>query len=157
MAAFDAKAHLRKATETGAKFIANNINAIPEDKRNEVPAGKAQSPLYIVAEAANVNGFVARVLKGEAGERPSSEETDAYLKSFDTMEKALAFLTKETDSLLAAIDALDESTLGDLMQTPVGERTRFAFAEIPMWHMSYHDGQLNYIQTMLGDEEMHWN
>lgn len=157
MAAFDAKAHLRKATETGAKYIANNINAIAEDKRNEVPAGNARSPLYIVAEAASVNGMVAKMLTGETMERPSSEQTEAYLKTFDTAEKALAFLTKETDSLLAAIDALDESTLGDIIPTPIGERTRFGLAEIPMWHMSYHDGQLNYIQTMLGDKEMHWN
>ena len=157
MTAFDAKAHLRAMTERGAKYIANNLNALAEDKRNECPGGCARSPLFIVAECGAVNGMVAKMLTGEAFERPSGDQREAYLKSFDTTEKALTFLSQGTESLLAAIDGLDESTLGDIVQTPIGERTRFGLAEIPMWHMSYHDGQLNYLQTMHGDEEMHWD
>ena len=157
MAAFDAKAHLRTSTEWGVKQVTNDINAIAEDKRNDVPGGCARSPHYIVAECAAVNGMLAKLLRGETPERPSDEQREAFMKSFDTTEKALAFLTQETESLLSAIDALDESTLGNIVPTPLGERTLFGVASIAGIHMAYHDGQLNYIQTLNGDSEMHWN
>ena len=151
------KRTFKAATERGAKFLANNLNAIAEDKRNECTGGCAHTPLFIVAECGTVNGMVAKMLTGEAFERPSAEQRQAYLESFDTTEKALAHLSSETQSLLAAIDSLDESSFGDFVQTPIGERTVFGLAELPMWHMSYHDGQLNYLQTLHNDAEMHWD
>ena len=157
MTAFDAKAHLRTSTEWGVKQVTNDINAIAADKRSECPGGSARSPLYIVAECASVNGLIAKMLRGEQVERPSSEQAEAFMKTFDTTDKALAFLHQETESLLSAIDAMDESTLGDTVQTPLGERTLFGLASIAGIHMGYHDGQLNYIQTLYGDSEMHWS
>ncbi len=157
MTAFNAKAHLREATERGAKHLKNNLLALAEDKRNTCPGGCAHTPIFMVAECGAVNGMVARLLNKEVFERPSSEQRQAYLTSFDTTEKALALLEENTAKLTAAIDGLDESTLGDTVQTMIGERTMFGLAEIPMWHMSYHDGQLNYLQTLHDDGEMHWD
>ena len=157
MTAFDAKAHLRTSTEWGVKQVTNDINAIAEDKRNINPGGVARSPLYIVVECAVVNGSIAKMLRGEKVDGPSGEARETFMKSFGTTEKALAFLTQETASLYAAIDALDESTLGDIVQTPLGERTIFGVAGIAGFHMGYHDGQLNYCQMLNGDSEMHWS
>ena len=92
MTAFDAKAHLRAMTERGAKHLTNNLNALAQDKRNECPAGCAHTPLFMVAECGGVNGMVAKMLSGETLDFPSQDERTALLKSFDTTEKALAFL-----------------------------------------------------------------
>jgi hypothetical protein len=32
----------------------------------------------------------------------------------------------------------------------------FTLAHIAVSHLWYHDGQLNYIQALLGDEKVHW-
>ncbi len=94
---------------------------------------------------------------GQRTPRPSPEQRDAHLRSFDTEEKALAYLAQETARLLEAIDALDPVTLGDTSDEPLGRpMSLFAVAELPAMHMMYHDGQLTYLQTLHGDTENHW-
>jgi hypothetical protein len=34
--------------------------------------------------------------------------------------------------------------------------SKFALAHLASIHMMYHDGQLNYIQSLHGDGEIHW-
>lgn len=157
MSTLQPKVHLRAITERASRLLANDLNALPKEKQNARPDGCARAPLHIVAECAAVNNMIARLLKGEAFQRPSPEEREAFLKSFDTAEKAVSFLEQETQTLLAAFETLDESTLGEETDSPLGRpMTRFAIAELPAVHMMYHDGQLNYIQTLYGDDKMHW-
>ena len=48
-------------------------------------------------------------------------------------------------------------SLGETTNALMGRvMTRLAVAELPAVHMSYHDGQLNYIHSLCGDSEMHW-
>ena len=159
MADFQPRAHLRAFVELAYRRLANDLRAIPEDKVNVSPGGDARPALHIVAECATVNGQIAACLStGAPLPRLSPEEREAHLRSFDTAEKALAFLDQETQKLLEAIDALDESTLGDVSREVMGRPlTRFGIAELPAVHMMYHDGQLNYIHTLHGDRQMHWS
>ena len=57
----------------------------------------------------------------------------------------------------AAFETLDENTLGETSDIPFGRpMSRMAIAELPAIHMMYHDGQLNYVQTLNGDKDIHW-
>jgi hypothetical protein len=157
MPALQPKEHLRAVTERAHRLLVNDLKAIAEDRNNTCPGGCARPALHIVAECAAVNGFVAGFLETGRAERPSREERDAHLRSFDTAEKALAYLDRETQNLLRVLDGLDENTLGDVSEAPLGRpMTRFAVAELPSSHMMYHDGQLNYLQTLYGDDQNHW-
>jgi hypothetical protein len=56
-----------------------------------------------------------------------------------------------------AIDSLSDADLEGDIQMPWGFVMPAAVAIfLPDSHMSYHDGQLNYIQTLLGDTKFHW-
>jgi len=158
MPAIQPKEHLRSLTERWHRLLVNDLKAIDESKNNVSPGGSARPALHIVAECAAVNGMVAHYLRtGTPAPRPPREERDAHWKSLDTLEKALAYLDEETNNLLGALDALDEDTLGDVSDQPLGRpMSRFAVAELPAVHMAYHDGQLNYLQTLHGDDQMHW-
>jgi hypothetical protein len=158
MATLDLKTHLRDTTERVRGLLVNDLKAIPADKQNVSPGGAARTALNIVAECAAVNGMIAGWLStGQGISRPSPEQREAHLRSFDTQEKALAYLDQETNRLLSAIDALDPDTLGDTSDEPLGRpMSRFAVAELPAMHMMYHDGQLTYLQTLHGDTENHW-
>jgi hypothetical protein len=156
MSALDIKAHLRDTTQRAHRLLTNDLKAIAADQVNACPGGCARPALNIVAECAAINGVIATILAGEEYQRPTPEEREKFLASFDTVEKALAFLDQETQRLLAAFENLDESTLNDSMQQLGRPMTRMMIAELPGWHMMYHDGQLNYIQTLHGDSEMHW-
>jgi hypothetical protein len=158
MPVLDPRAHLRSVTERNQRLLVNDLKAIPADKQNASPGGAARPALHIVAECAAVNGMVAGWLStGQRTPRGTAEENDAHFRSFDTEEKALAYLDQETNRLLAAIDALDPDTLGDTSDEPLGRpMSRFAVAELPAMHMMYHDGQLTYLQTLHGDTQNHW-
>lgn len=146
MSALDPKTHLRDFALRAKGLLTNDLNAITEEKRGESPGAAARNALHIVAECAAVNSMVTKLLSGEPFQRPSPEERDAFFRSFDTAAKALAFLEETTGQLLKAYENLDESTLGDLADSPLGRpMTRFGIAELAAMHMMYHDGQLNYI------------
>ena len=158
MASLEPIEHLRAATDRASRLLANDLKAIPEEKQNTSPGGIARTPVNIVAECAMVNGRIAHFLRsGEMPPRPTIEERNRHLASFDSAEKALAYLERETTVLLAAFDGLEPARLGERNDELFGRpMTLFQLAELAAVHMSYHDGQLNYVQTLYGDAEMHW-
>jgi len=161
MPALDPRTHLQTTTRNVFKRLVNDLQAIPEDKQNVAPGGDARAPLHYVAECAAVNGFIAQFLTTGQMPKPlyaDPAEREKFLSSFDTQEKTLAFLTEQTEALIAAFQEVDPETLGDTTDALFGRpMTRFAIAEMPAMHMSYHDGQLCQNQMFHGDRQMHWD
>ena len=61
------------------------------------------------------------------------------------------------DELSAALSAADEATLTKTVMAPWQmESTVFMLATIAVNHIWYHDGQLNLIQALNGDGDVHW-
>lgn len=159
MAAPDLKAHLIGSTRAVYRRVVNDLQAIPADRQNVSPGGRARAPLRYVAECAAVNGFVAEYLNTgvmPAGFRLVGEEREKALARFDTERKALAFLARQTEALIAALEKLDIDTLGDASDALGVPMTRLSVAAMPAEHMAYHDGQLNTIHGLCGDDQMHW-
>lgn len=157
MTTTDLKEHLNEVTARARRLITNDLLAIPESIRATGHGGCSRTALHVVAECALVNGFIAGYLLSGKMERRPPEERDALLATFDTTEKTVAFLDSETEKLLAAFAQVDPETLFEVVDSPLGRpMSRFAIAELPATHMMYHDGQLNYMQTLHGDSEMHW-
>jgi uncharacterized damage-inducible protein DinB len=159
MATPDLKAHLVATTRDVYNRLVNDLKAIPADKQNVSPGGCARAPLTVVAECAAINGFAAQYLA--TGQMPgalgaSREEREAFLASFDTEEKTLAYLAEQTDALVAAFEQLDVDTLGDTTDALGRPMSRLALAQLPAQHMAYHDGQLNLVHGLCGDNQMHW-
>jgi uncharacterized damage-inducible protein DinB len=156
MTAVDLKAHLRDATVRAHRLLTNDLKALDHTTCLQCPSEKARSAVHIVAECAAVNGMIATYLETGEFNRPSPEEREAHLSSFHTPEKVLDYLDHETHRLLAVFETLDLETLSEPCNVLGRPMTRFALAELPIGHMMYHDGQINYIQTLYGDTDMHW-
>lgn len=154
----DLKAHLKSMAERMQRLLTNDIRALPAEKHTECPGGCAKTPLYMVAECASVNMLVAKYLKtSEPWKRPTPEERDAILKSYIDTEKTLAFLDESIVQYLEAIDGFDAARFAERNDEFFGRpMTNFGVAELACVHMMYHDGQLNYIQMLHGDNENHW-
>lgn len=156
MAVLQPKAHLRETTLTIQRRLIQDLEAMAEDKINTCPGGCARPALNLVAECAMINALVAGYLRTGVAERLPPDQRQAHLASFDTREKARAYLEQTTQDLLNALETLDENTLGDVSE-PLGRpMSRFEIAQLPAMHMMYHDGQLNYLQTLHGDDQIHW-
>lgn len=151
------KENLRDAIRRARYLMSNDLKAIPAEKAGVSPGGVGRTPLNIVAECAMANGQFADFFASGQFAHVPHEQQEALLAEYDSVQKVLAYLDKETDRLLTALESLDESTLGEISDQIHGRpRTRLAIAQLPATHMMYHDGQLNYIQALYGDAEMHW-
>jgi hypothetical protein len=152
-----AKDAIVQMTELNARRLADDLKAIPADKRNVSPGGCARTPLSIVAECGSLNGRVATFLKGGEMVRFPPAELEAIFRPYNTLEKALAYLDEQTAILIETIRGLDDAALGEISDKPFGRPVSlYVTALMPASHMSYHDGQLNYIQMLGDDQTVHW-
>ena len=157
MADFDAKAHLAASARRAQTLLTNDINALSAEAQTTQHGGCVLTPVKMVAECAAFNSFIADLASGAPVSPPQEGWREALFAQYNTTEKAVAFLETSTEKLAAACEKLDASTMGEVIETPMGRpMTRFALIEMPIGHMTYHDGQLNYIQALHGDSAMHW-
>ena len=157
MAELDVKAYLIASLKQQHGRLVKDLQALPPETHLKSFAGCARTPLYMVAECAWVNGWIAELLEGGPAKRMTDEEEEAFYGSVDTAEKALAMLDASVAKLKAAYDSLDAETLGDITDKPFGRPVPlFQPAFLPISHLMYHDGQLNYIQSLYGDDKIHW-
>jgi uncharacterized damage-inducible protein DinB len=86
----------------------------------------------------------------------SQAESDAATDECDTLPKACAYLHRSLTRLCDTLIALPAERLTEMVILPDGEKMPSALAMlVPANHMQYHLGQINYLQTLMGDEEYH--
>ena len=146
------QAFLAGATQKAADDLIAALNRLPDDKRNWNPMGEARTALDMVAECAILNGETAQLI-----------QTRKFNEGFDLADLArqkaelaqdqdalLALLKENTGKVIAALRACPESDLGEQVSMPFGPLTFAQIISYPYWNMSYHEGQINYIASMLG-------
>ena len=136
-----------------AELLVKDTKFIPEEKFAFCPLGCAKTAKDILAEIANGNIMFVSVFTG-------GEKDEAFLKRVaeaSTIDELGKLVIESARVVADAIDSLDEADLDKDVRMPWG-------ATFPLWqaiflptsHMTYHDGQINYIQTLLGDSGFHW-
>ena len=92
MAGLDVKAYLIASLKQQHGRYVKDLNAIPVEAHGKSFAGCAKSALYMTAECAWVNGWIAELLEGGPAERMAEDAEEAFYASVDTTEKALKLL-----------------------------------------------------------------
>jgi uncharacterized damage-inducible protein DinB len=125
---------------------------LPEDKRAWSAMGDARTALDQMAECAILNGGTADMI------RTKSFDPNFSMEEFGRQKRELA---QDWDTLKArleantarAIEAIRDAPDADLecqVSLPWGEMTISQIMSYPFWNMCYHEGQINYIASMLG-------
>ena len=130
------------------------MDFIPVEKHNWCAGGCAKTPLQIYLECAGALRLMARLIQGKPADRA---EGHVKPEDYPTYKDAKALMEKSLQELNAALDSLEESRLAEIVEMPWGMKmpmTQVIF--LGSYHTSYHNGQLNYIQTLLGDSEFHF-
>jgi uncharacterized damage-inducible protein DinB len=154
---FELKSFLTGIVQRSADRLSADLAHLSAEQLTASPMGAARNPLHFTAECIGFNRLVANAFVGKPSAMPSQEERDAFFASIDTLEKAQAGLKRSADTLGAAIDQADEAKLTAEGTAPWGEpMPLYMLVYMAADHMSYHDGQVNYIQTLYGDAEVHW-
>ncbi len=137
-----------------AELIVKDAKYIPEEKFAFCPMGCAKTAQAILREIASGNVMLARAIKGEG---PDAEFSARVEQAADM--NALGELVMESAKIVCdAIDSIPDADLDKVVTMPWGASfPLFTAIFLPTSHMTYHDGQINYIQTLLGDSTFHWH
>src|SRR5579885_2328103 len=134
--------------------ILRTARALPPDKLDWKPAETSRSALSQLAECATSPEILLRVLDG--GGYTYTDDLKAKRTAITTLDKAEKILREGTEKLLGRIRELPDSRLEEQVDLPWGATwSLIEVMNMHFWNMTYHVGQINYIQTLLGDTEMH--
>jgi uncharacterized damage-inducible protein DinB len=147
--------HLQEFLGRTARKAAADLEAallrLPDDKRDWSPMGGARTARDMVAECALLNGGTIQMI-----------QTRAFIADFDMTvfsrakrelaqdENALLSLLHEnTEKVAVVIERVDENDLNVEVPMPWGPMTLAQVMAYPYWNMSYHEGQINYIASLI--------
>lgn len=150
----DVKDATISALRTIEGMFVSDLKWIPADKLGASPMGSARSAADFAGEVAGFNTYVAAALLGKGNEVNMEGLPSTADLNCDQCSKCVS------DSVQKLVDAISSISEEQFMQTvhaPWGsEMPGFELVRMAIWHMWYHDGQINYIQTLYGDTENHW-
>lgn len=134
-----------------------DLAALPESRLGQTCGGKSRCPYDLVFELSAMYGGLAALLNQGSGEIPGPQGWLRAPETFHSRATATQAFDAALDEFLAAFRDYRGDILADEYASPVGPFTPLAMANLAVWHTMYHSGQLNYIQTIDGDEAFHWN
>lgn len=133
-----------------------SARAIPAERALWRPGGAAHHAVAIVAHSAIINMFYSSVFTGAPLSNNTQDESNAVITSCIKMDDAIKLLQESVIQVSNAIRSISTIRMEEKMMMPWGERRSMAQALLtPAMHMQYHEGQLNYLQMIFGDDEYH--
>ena len=134
-----------------------DLEALPESAFVQRFGEKARTVADIVYEVNLVNDHIGMVIRGE---KPFEWPDGGWItapEGFNTKAIVLDAFAAASTRIVATADALTADDLQSTVKTEHGESTIFERLTFMKLHLWYHSGQLNFIQSMLGDTDWHWN
>jgi hypothetical protein len=139
-----------------SSLLCRDIECMDDATLGKVFGEKARTGFDVAYEVATVNRMVAGGLRGNT---LSEEPPKGWMRapqSACSKNTILAELQTSVDDVISALTNARSEDFDRIADTPLGQIPLRNFAGILPGHMMYHSGQLNYIQTLCGDDEFHW-
>ncbi len=139
------------------KNYVSDIPAIPEEKWNVSMGGCSRPASELTAEVVSLLDWAAGAMKGEVRNVDEKRLIAEYNSRCVSREAAAAEMNRAASAFVEALGQADDARLTGMVTAPWGaEMPLIMIAHIVSSHIWYHDGQLNYIQCLLGDNQFHW-
>ena len=137
-------------------YIAD-IKAIPDDKWTESFGGCTRPSNVLTADALSFLMWVTEAMKGNVLAGDEANLAAMIQPECDTKAGAIAKISAVSAEFLETLSVSSDDLLLSEVMAPFGmPAPLFGLAQMAVSHIWYHDGQLNYIQCLLGDEKVHW-
>ncbi len=137
-------------------LLEKDLNAMPEELIVKSLGGKARTAADIIYEIIVVNDHIGATIRDE---NPAPWADDGWITApadFQTKGAVVAGILACRDRFIGGVENMTEETLAGTVQTEHGESTRAARCRFVALHNWYHSGQLNYIQSLNGDDGWNW-
>ncbi|MEZ0327314.1 MAG: DinB family protein [Fimbriimonas sp.] len=141
----------------GLTVFLQDLQALPEEAFCKKFGPDTRTVADIVYEVNMVNDHVAMVIRGE---KPFDWPEGDFITApadFCTKDIVIKAFQESSARIAATAEVFSAEELEEPLQTDEGETTRFERCRFMTLHLWYHSGQLNFIQTLLGDRAWHWS
>jgi uncharacterized damage-inducible protein DinB len=152
----DIKETTLKSLHRSFSFFLKDLENLPEDVFSRSLGGKARTVADIVHEVNLTNDALRLSLLGA----PVFDWPKGWVLAPEAVRAKDIVIQSFRTSSEQVIQTVAQMSLEDLeatIQTDYEEATRAEHCRSMMVHLWYHSGQLNFIQTLLGDEASHWS
>jgi hypothetical protein len=138
-------------TEKAAQDLLTALDNLPEENRMWSPMGEARTALDQVAECALLNGSTAKLLRDRTwGSQSGMDEFfNAKAELAKNEQACKATLQENLPKIVEAIRSVSDADLAVSVEMPWGPMTLGQIITYPYWNMSYHEGQINYLASMI--------
>ena len=143
-------------TQRAVQDLIAAARSTQSDKVTWVPLGEARTVLDQLTECVIANLKWRSILQTRRYADVSREVWEQIVAECTTLPATLARLEQSGAELIAAIMAVPDEDTADEIETPWGRYTLADCCLHAYWNMVYHEGQINYIQTLYGDMEEHY-
>ena len=144
----------------GVESMAFNLGQLPADKLNWKPNPESKSALEVTGEVVGVMRMMLGLMTAGRFERPAgvepSEERRIHYPLPSGLEDAQRQLTETGEAFAAALEKAG-SELDRPVETPFGTMLGSRVVLWGMIDLVHHHGQISFLQSLLGDKEMHFN
>jgi len=137
-------------------LFTKDLNALPESVFDRKLGGTARTVADIVYEVNLVNDHVGLTIRGEELFPWPDGGWITAPEHLRTKDVVLESFRDSSAKIIATARGFSEAELDESVVTEQGEKTRRERIRFLTLHLWYHCGQLNFIQTLLGDGEWHW-
>ena len=150
-----------RITQKALDDVCRAALAIPADKREWVPMGEARSVLNQMQELAVAGIWFLDIIQDLRVTREPERDIDEMMvraREIKSVEECVEMARKTTSELCRAISTFPVEALDVEVTLPFGAGQTASMADMlymHAWNLTYHLGQINQIQLMLGDREMH--
>lgn len=140
------------------QMYVSDIQAIPEEKWNATMGGCSRPASEMTAEVVSILDWASEAMAGRVRGTDEGQLIAEYKGRCSTREGASDEMRRAAATFAEALGRADDETLTGLVRAPWGlEAPLITLVHIASSHIWYHDGQLNYIQCLMGDGDYHWH
>ena len=145
----------------GMDMFLRNFAHVPDDKLNWKPTPTAKSALRVAAHTALYAGRFAKMIKDRQLPRPDNIEE--WVAKNNAEESAIVdrneierVFREGTAAVIEAVDSLTPEELDSVLDSGQGFKMEMRqLINLPGWHATLHLGQIDYLQTCYGDQEIY--
>lgn len=153
------KEEIIELTQESVNWMLRAAKAMPEDKLTWKPLDNGRTVLNQMAECIQVCDWFVRILETKKADFFNPEffaDQEAKRDGYKTLGEVERDMQPAHDRLFAAIRNVDESEFEFMVELgPNWSRSLRQICGFANRNLTYHIGQINYIQTLYGDFDMH--
>lgn len=149
------KTFFRKQIEDAKSDYLKDLNALTHEQLAACANDKARSAYDFTYEVVYVNRRLATRLRGET---PPPAEDNGWMRAPEAFRNKVSAKQEFEESMDAILEAWDAypHDLDAPIKLANGETNALNLGYMAAHHATYHDAQLNYLQSLNGDDKMHW-